>query len=127
MKLSEIFSKELIFLDIPFEGKRELLRFLVEKLVEKGRLSQVEPAFSIVWERESYMTTGIGGGVAIPHGRCFDVQGVVGAFYLSRSGIPFQSLDGKDVHFVAFFLSHPEEQLLHLQLLKVHHVLLRFQ
>ena len=56
-------------------------------------------------DREAIGTTGVGQGVAIPHGRTDTVNSLVGAFGISKQGIDFDSLDGEPVHLVFLLLS----------------------
>lgn len=71
------------------------------------RLRQ-ERVFAALRERESLGSTGIGDGVAIPHGKSADAAGLVIAFARSSAGVPFDALDGRDVHFF-FALLAPED------------------
>jgi len=62
-----------------------------------------------VMRREQLGTTGIGHGIAIPHSRHPSVDRLIGTLALSRSGLPFESLDGEPV-FVFFLLVSPQER-----------------
>ncbi|MBM2837586.1 MAG: IIA-like nitrogen-regulatory protein PtsN [Deltaproteobacteria bacterium] len=59
-------------------------------------------------EREKLGSTGIGDGVAIPHGKLKDVKVMMAAFGRSSRGVDFQAIDGKPVH-IFFMLVAPEE------------------
>jgi PTS system nitrogen regulatory IIA component len=82
---------------------RELVRMLarVEKELDEERLLE------ILLERESLGSTGIGEGVAIPHGKSKDVKKLLASFGRSLPGIDFQSMDGKPAH-LFFLLVAPE-------------------
>jgi nitrogen PTS system EIIA component len=77
--------------------------------VEKAdpRLSR-ESVLAALRERENLGSTGIGDGIAIPHARFSDAADIVLIFARSRHGVPFDSLDGREVHFF-FLLIAPEE------------------
>ncbi len=82
---------------------RELVRAIaqVEKQVDENRLME------ILLERESLGSTGIGEGVAIPHGKSKDVKRLLASFGRSLAGMDFQSMDGKPTH-LFFLLVAPE-------------------
>jgi len=82
---------------------RELVRVLaqVERQVDEDRMME------ILLERESLGSTGIGEGVAIPHGKSKDVKKLLASFGRSLPGLDFQSMDGKPAH-LFFLLVAPE-------------------
>jgi len=87
---------------IPLEAidKEEALAELVELLVRAGKVRDREAVMRALLERENKGTTGIGGGVAIPHAKHPGVQGVELAVGVSPKGIEFEAPDGKPVHLV---------------------------
>jgi len=82
---------------------KELIRAIahVEKQVDENRLME------ILLERESLGSTGIGEGVAIPHGKSKDVKRLLASFGRSLAGMDFQAMDGKPTH-LFFLLVAPE-------------------
>jgi len=82
---------------------RELVRAIaqVEKQVDENRLME------ILLERESLGSTGIGEGVAIPHGKSKEVKRLLASFGRSLAGMDFQAMDGKPTH-LFFLLVAPE-------------------
>lgn len=79
---------------------REMVGLLVKSFVVKER--DVPKLVQILLDREALGSTGIGQGVAIPHGKSDCVTKLVSAFGISRAGVKFDSLDGEPVHL--FFL-----------------------
>jgi len=76
-----------------------------------------ENLVKVLMERERLGSTGIGGGIGIPHGKMKDIESLVLGFGLSRKGVDFESLDGKPTH-IFFLLVTPENSTgLHLKLL----------
>ena len=76
-----------------------------------------EDLVKVLLEREHLGSTGIGGGIGIPHGKMKDLESLVLGFGLSRKGVDFESLDGKPAH-IFFLLITPENSTgLHLKLL----------
>jgi len=71
----------------------------------------------VLIERERLGSTGIGGGVGIPHGKLDDLQSIVLGFGRSRGGVDFESLDGKSTHIFFLLLAPQNSAGLHLKLL----------
>ncbi|MBI3021520.1 MAG: PTS sugar transporter subunit IIA [Candidatus Omnitrophica bacterium] len=91
-------------------NKEEVIRELVELLVRAGAIKEkdVGKLVQTLLKRESLGSTGIGQGVAIPHGKSDCVTKLVAAFGVSSSGVNFDSLDGEPVH-IFFLLIAPED------------------
>jgi fructose-specific phosphotransferase system IIA component len=91
-------------------SKEEVVKELVELLVKAGSIKDrdVHKLVQILMKRESLGSTGIGQGVAIPHGKSDCVDNLVGAFGVSRAGVNFDSLDGEPVS-LFFLLVAPED------------------
>lgn len=91
-------------------NKEEVIKELVELLVASGQVKSkdVGKLVQILLKRESLGSTGIGQGVAIPHGKTDCVSKLVGAFGVSRTGVNFDSLDGEPVT-LFFLLVAPED------------------
>ena len=92
------------------QAKEEVIRELVELLVSAGSIKakEVGKLVQILMKRESLGSTGIGQGVAIPHGKSDCVTKLVAAFGVSRAGVNFDSLDGEPVT-LFFLLVAPED------------------
>ncbi len=107
MKILDILDKRMIIPQLASTSKegvlRELIRAIahVEKQVDENRLME------ILLERESLGSTGIGEGVAIPHGKSKDVKRLLASFGRSLAGMDFQAMDGKPTH-LFFLLVAPE-------------------
>ena len=91
-------------------SKEEVIRELVGLLVKAGAIKDrdVNKLVQILFKRESLGSTGIGQGVAIPHGKSDCVAKLVAAFGVSRAGITFDALDGEPVS-LFFLLVAPED------------------
>mgnify|MGYP006278292465 CR=1 FL=1 len=107
MKLASYIDDDLVLPDLSAGNKEEVLAELVRPLADKlGR--DGETLFEILLSREKLGTTGIGEGVAIPHGKAdflTDLHMVVGR---SNQGVDFAALDHKPVH-VFFLVMAPEK------------------
>ena len=109
MSLKELIRKDCIELDAPVEEKRDLIRRMVTKLAETGVVTDLEGVTNALLERERVMSTGIGGGVAIPHAQSPSVKELAVSLSRPRAGIDFESLDEKPVQLV-FMIVGPEER-----------------
>jgi PTS system nitrogen regulatory IIA component len=108
MKITDILVREASILDLEANTKDDVLAELA------GALSSAEPALErqtllgVLREREALQSTGIGEGVAIPHGKLEGLDRLVATFARSTSGVDFESIDGQ--HTQLFFLLVVPEQ-----------------
>jgi PTS system nitrogen regulatory IIA component len=105
MKIMSFLETRAITLDLKGKDKRSIIKEMVEALAEHRKVKDQEEALKSVIEREKLGSTGVGLGVAIPHGRTDAVDKLVGALGISQEGVDFDSLDGEPVHFVFLILS----------------------
>jgi len=107
MKLAELLQEKNI--KIPLEGtdKRSVIEELVDILIDSNDVSNRKMILDAIFKREELMSTGIGNGIAIPHGKSKGVKELVISFGLSPEGVDFDSLDGQPVH-ICFLLIAPE-------------------
>jgi PTS system nitrogen regulatory IIA component len=116
MRILEALNKNAIIDDLKAKDKKGILEELVFPLVETTGVDQAT-LVKVLIEREQLGSTGIGGGVGIPHGKLADLESIALGFGLSRSGVDFESMDGKPAH-IFFLLLTPENSTgLHLKLL----------
>ena len=117
MNISDALRETCVIADLKGETKEEVLRELVVSLKETGLIEHVEEAVKVILDREKLGSTGIGDGVAIPHGKMKKLQNILCAFGRSAKGIAFGAVDGKPVQ-IFFLLLAPEESTgLHLKML----------
>jgi PTS system nitrogen regulatory IIA component len=117
MKILDILDKRLIIPQLTSKTKEGVLRELVHVLSETDRQVSEDRLIEILLERESLGSTGIGEGVAIPHGKSREVRKILASFGRSLPGLDFQSLDGKPTY-LFFLLIAPENSAgLHLKAL----------
>ena len=111
MSIMELLHERAVTTEIKASAsKEEVIRELVELLVRAGAIKERDVAKLVqtLLKRESLGSTGIGQGVAIPHGKSDCVSKLVAAFGISRSGVDFDALDGEPVH-LFFLLVAPED------------------
>jgi PTS system nitrogen regulatory IIA component len=107
MKISEILNKNLLIPNLQSKNKKGVLEELAGVLVAQGKLPDLENVVEVLLDREKLGSTGIGDGIAIPHGKIRDLGGVVASFGRSREGVEFESIDQKPTH-LFFLLVAPE-------------------
>jgi PTS system fructose-specific IIA component/PTS system nitrogen regulatory IIA component len=117
MKFSAFIVIEAIRTDLKADTPRSAIDEMVGALIEAGAVakSHRRRLVDAVMRREKKGTTGFGNGVAIPHAKHEDVDGVVGTVALCRHGVDFQALDGEAVHLFFLLLSNPETPEEHLK------------
>ena len=106
MRISQLLSKSSIIADLKARDKKGAIDELA-LAVSKATNAPVKEIAIVLMEREQLGSTGIGGGIAIPHGKLGSVKSIIVGFGLSRKGIEYDSLDNKPVH-IFFLLLTPE-------------------
>ena len=107
MKILDILLRDAVLVDLRATTKREVLEEIcsavavAEPAADRGKLVEV------LAERERLQSTGIGEGVAIPHGKIPGLPRLVAAFAKSKAGVDFDSVDGQKTH-LFFLLVMPE-------------------
>jgi nitrogen PTS system EIIA component len=107
MKLLDLLQRGRIVPRLEARDKRGVLAELSEVLVSTGVVSNGRDAVHVLLEREKLGSTGIGEGIAIPHGKLRELKDVVAVFGRSPEGVDFDSMDGAPVQ-LFFLLMAPE-------------------
>jgi len=105
MRLRDLLDESVVRVGLESRDKEECFEELIDLLVRAGRLSDRAGALEAVLQREQQGTTGIGDGIAIPHGKHASVPTLTVAVGTSPDGIEFDSMDGKPVHAVFMLLA----------------------
>lgn len=117
MKLSEILQEESIIPELRAKDKKSVLGELAERMCEQDPGVDKNTLVKVLLEREKLGSTGIGDGVAIPHGKLASVRNPMISFGRSREGLDFEAMDGQPAH-IFFLLVAPEDSSsVHLQVL----------
>lgn len=117
MKVSELLKQEFIISDLKGESKEEIINELVDLFKDDPRVEDIEKVRSAVLEREKVMSTGVGKGFAIPHGKTNAVKEIIGAFGKIKDGIDYESLDGNPVNLVFLLVGKDNLISTHIKLL----------
>ena len=104
---------------VPLEGKDKefVISELVDLLDENGLLLDRDTALEAVLMREKTRSTGIGSGIAIPHGKCKAVKELVMAIGITHDPIDFESVDGRPVKIIILLVSPSDQTGPHIQAL----------
>ena len=105
MKLSDALTSDRIQLSLSSTDKVSAIEEMITLMTSSIDFAAPEAILRNVLDREAIQSTGLGRGVAIPHGQSDDVAGVAAALGISRSGLDFESVDGLPVNLVFLILS----------------------
>jgi len=116
MKILDVLPEEAIIVDLKATDKKGVIEELANPLAKISGID-FEELIRLLLERERLGSTGIGGGIGIPHGKLKNLESLVLGFGISRMGVHFDSIDEKPVH-IFFILLTPENSTgIHLKLL----------
>ncbi len=107
MRIMDFLSEKNIIVNMKARNKTEVIEELGSVLVGSGCVTDKKKIVQILLDREELGSTGIGQGIAIPHGKAETVKELTAAFGLSKTGVPFEALDGEPVY-IFFLLVAPE-------------------
>jgi PTS system nitrogen regulatory IIA component len=108
-RIQDLLGGDLIIEDLQATDKAGVIRELASLLTRRGRVRDADRLVHVILERESQGSTGIGDGIAIPHAKSQEIEDSVVAFGRSKTGVDFQSLDGKPAY-LFFLLVTPENR-----------------
>ncbi len=117
MKISDILSTDVIAVNLETTDKEDAIKKVIDLGAKSNKILDKEKVSGTIFEREKLVSTGVGKGFAIPHGKTDSIKDVVAAFAITKEPIDFDSIDGEPVRFI--FLLIGKENLLntHIKLL----------
>jgi fructose-specific phosphotransferase system IIA component len=117
MKISDILSPDVIEVNLDAKDKEDSLNKIIALAVKSKKIIDLNKVSQTILEREKLVSTGVGKGFAIPHGKTDAISDIVAAFVITKDPIDFDSIDGEPVRFI--FLLVGKETLLntHIKLL----------
>jgi len=98
MKISEILDKRAIKIEVSSITKEDALKELVEVLAKVEDIGDPKGIVKALIDRENLGSTGIGQGIAIPHGKTDKVKRLIAVLGISKNGVNFDALDGEPVY-----------------------------
>ncbi len=117
MRIRDLLDKRAISLDAAPKTKKEALDMAIDLMVKSEKITDVEAYRKQVYAREEESTTGIGEGIAIPHGKCSAVKAAGLAAMVIRDGVDFQSLDGEPAKLLFLIAAPNTKENIHLDVL----------
>ena len=117
MRITDLLDKRSISLDGAPKNKKEALDMAIDLMKGSDKINDQEAYRKQVYKREEEGTTGIGMGIAIPHGKCNAVDRPGLAAMVIKDGVDFDSLDGEPVHLLFLIAAPDTEDNIHLEVL----------
>ena len=117
MRITDLLDQRSILLDAAPKTKSEALDQIVDLMAKSGKIRDLEAYRKQVYLREEESTTGIGEGIAIPHGKCSAVERPGLAAMVVKDGVDFESLDGEPVTLIFLIAAPNTEDNVHLDVL----------
>ncbi len=117
LKISDILAPASVCLDLEVADKTDLLTRLVDVVSATGKVKDRDTLLKVILDREKLMSTGIGYGVALPHGKSSVVESSAAAVATLREPIDFDALDDKPVNIVLLLVGTEDNVGAHLRLL----------
>ena len=117
VNLLDFLPESAIQVDLKSQSKKEALKELVQILAASHNVKNSTGILEALLEREELGSTGIGQGIAIPHGKSDSVNKVVSALGISKRGIDFDALDGEPVNIFIMLIAPANSAGVHLKIL----------
>lgn len=117
MNLKKVLSADVIAMEIKADSKTDIIKELISILGKAGKIKDEESVLTAVLKREAQMSTGIQSGVAIPHGKCSEIEELVACIGIAKEGKEFQALDGQSSNIFVLTISPAHKTGPHVQFL----------
>ena len=117
MKISDILEEQLVVSHLPGTTKDDIINGMIDLISRSPKVLDKEKVRQAIFDREKIMSTGVGNGFAIPHGKTDAVADIVAAFGVTEQSIDYQSLDEKPVRLVFLLIGKDNMVGPHIKLL----------
>ncbi|MCZ7608571.1 MAG: PTS sugar transporter subunit IIA [Ignavibacterium sp.] len=117
MKVSDLLKPEFVVPDVKGVSKEGVINELIDLFKNDSKVEDIEKVRAAVLDREKIMSTGVGKGFAIPHGKTNAVKDIIGAFGKINEGIDYDSLDGNPVQLIFLLVGKDNLISTHIKLL----------
>lgn len=117
MKVSEFLNEDNVLLDVEAKDKYELIDKLIDVAAKSGKIIDKEKVRNCVYEREKILSTGVGKGFAVPHGKTDAVSDIVLAFAITKEPLDYEALDNQPVRLVMLMVGKDSLVSSHIKLL----------
>ena len=117
MKISSILNEDLVRVNLPGDTKEDVINAIINIAASSPKVKDVEKIRHAIFEREKIMSTGVGKGFAIPHGKTDAVSDIVAAFAVTEKPIDYESLDHEPVRLLFLLVGKDSLVGAHIKLL----------
>jgi fructose-specific phosphotransferase system IIA component len=117
MHIFSLLDKETVLPDLEAKDKAEILDKLVSSLKGKVSNGEIEKIRQAVFEREQIMSTGVGKGLAIPHGKSPGIEQTYAAFAILKKPVDYDAIDGQPVNMVFLLVGPQSSNSMHIKML----------
>ncbi len=117
MKVFELLDEKFILTDFKSDDKEYVINELIDLYKGNDKVNDIEKVRTAILDREKIMSTGVGKGFAIPHGKTNAVNDVIAAFGKTTRDIDYDALDGNPVHLVFLLVGRDDMVSKHIKLL----------
>src|SRR5690606_24086379 len=117
MKISEIVKDDVISAAMEPKDKTEAINQMIDLASKAGKILSKEKVQECVFEREKLVSTGVGKGFAIPHGKTDEISDVTASFGIVKNPIDFDSIDSEPVKFIFLLVGKDSQLNTHIKLL----------
>jgi fructose PTS system EIIBC or EIIC component len=117
MKVFELLDEKFILTDFKSDDKEDIINELIDLYDGNEKVSDIKKVRKAILDREKIMSTGVGKGFAIPHGKSNAVKDIIAAFGKTTRDIDYDALDGNPVHLVFLLVGRDDMVGKHIKLL----------
>ncbi len=117
MKITDLLSVNAVNLNVSASDKNDVLNQAVDLMAAQGNIKDRASYLKAVLEREKESTTGVGDGIAIPHGRCDGVRTPGLIAMVIPNGVDYEALDDEPVHLLFLIAANPQSGSAHIDIL----------
>lgn len=100
MKISDILDESVVRVNLKGKSKDEIINQMIAIVNHSSKILDIEKVRDAIFDREKIMSTGVGNGFAIPHGKTDAVLDIVAAFAITEESIDYESLDEQPVRLI---------------------------
>ncbi|MFH0989061.1 MAG: PTS sugar transporter subunit IIA [bacterium] len=117
MKISDILNEQVIRINLPGSTKTEVINAMIDLAAQQEKVLDKEKLRTAIFEREKIMSTGVGSGFAIPHGKTDAVSDITASLGITEQPIDYQALDDQPVRILFLLVGRDNMVGPHIKLL----------
>lgn len=117
MKVSELLKKNFIIANLQGNTKEDVINELIDLFKNDPRVNDLEKVRTSVMEREKIISTGVGKGFAVPHGKTNSINEIIAAFGKTNNPLDYQALDNRPVNLIMLLVGRDNTVSIYMKLL----------